>query len=68
MKGYYFNCYVLTVCIKCYFNYYFDNLIKVKKIETKNILIDGKNYKDVVIHFTKHVHSKSIKLLSLHYH
>ena len=25
-------------------NYYFDNLVKVKKLETKIILIDKKNY------------------------
>ena len=33
------------------FNYYFDNLIKAKK--TKNILIDKKNCKDIVIYFTR---------------
>ena len=39
-----------------------------KKLETKNILIDDENYKDLVIYFTRYVYSKSIKLLSLHCH
>ena len=47
---------------------YFDNLIKAKKLETKYILIDEKNYKDVVVYFTRYVHNKSIKILSLYYH
>ena len=34
------------------YNYYFDNLIKTKKIETKNILIVEKNYKDLIIYVT----------------
>ena len=49
-------------------NYYFDNLIKAKKIETKNILIDEKNYNYFLIYFTKYVYRKSRKMLSLHYH
>ena len=40
---------------------------KKKKLETKNILIDEKNYKGLVIYFTRYVHSKSIKMLSLYY-
>ena len=31
---------------------YFDNLIKVKKLETKSVLSDRKNYKDLAIYFT----------------
>ena len=50
------------------YNYYFNNLVKVKKLETKNILIDEKNNNDLTIYFTRHVHSKSIKMFSLHYH
>ena len=50
------------------YNYYFDNLIKGKELETKNILIDEKHPKDLLIYFTRNVHSKSIKMLSLHYH
>ena len=37
------------------YNYYFDNLVKAKKIETNNILIDEKNYKNLVIYFTRYV-------------
>ena len=50
-----------------FYNYYCDNLIKEKPLESKDILIDEKNYKDLVIYFTRYVHSKSIKMLSLHY-
>ena len=50
------------------YNYYFHNLIKAKKLETKNIFIDDRNYKNLVIYFTRHVHKKSIKILSLHDH
>ena len=39
-----------------------------KKIETKNILINEKNFKDLIVYFTRYVHSKLIKMLSLHYH
>ena len=49
------------------YNYYFDNLVKGKQLETKNILIDEKNYKDVTIYFTRYVHKKAIKMLHLHY-
>ena len=40
---------------------------KKKKIETKNILIKEKNVKDLGTCFTRYVHSKSIKMLSLYY-
>ena len=49
------------------YNYHFDNLVKAKKLETRSILIDEKNYKDLTINSTRYVHSKSIKMLSLHY-
>ena len=42
------------------YNNYFDNLIKAKKLETKNILIDYEHYKDLVIYFAKYVHRKLI--------
>ena len=48
--------------------YHFDNLVEAKKLETSNIKINEKNYKDLVIYFTRYVHKKSIKMLSLHYH
>ena len=50
------------------YNYHFDNLIKAKILEFKNILIDEKNYANLVIYFTRYVHSKSIKMSSLNYH
>ena len=39
-----------------------------KKLETGNILIDKKDYKNLVIYFTRYVQSKLIKMLILHYH
>ena len=39
-----------------------------KKIETKNILIDEKNYTNLTIYFTRYVYKNSRKILSLHYH
>ena len=30
--------------------------------------MDEKNYKDLVIYFTRYVHSKSIKIFSLNYY
>ena len=50
------------------YNYYFENLVKANKKETKNILIDEKNYKDLAIYFTRYVRIKSIKMFSLYYH
>ena len=50
------------------YNYYFDNLVEAKKLETQNILIAEKNYNDLVINFPRYVHSKSTKMLRLHYH
>ena len=32
--------------------YYYENLIKPKKLETRNTLIDKKSYKALVINFT----------------
>ena len=46
------------------YNYYFDNLIKVIKLGTKNILINEKNYKDLVIYLTRYFHSKFKSVLS----
>ena len=50
------------------YNYYFGNSIWPKKLKTKNILMDEKNYENLVIYFTRYVGSKSVKMLSLHYH
>lgn len=55
-----------------FYKYHFDNLLKTKKknkkLEAKNILVDEKNYMYAVVCFTRFVHSKSIKMSSLHYH
>ena len=50
------------------YNYYFDNFIKAKLLETKDILINEINYKDSMVYFTRYVFKKSIKMLSLHHH
>ena len=43
------------------YNHYFYKLVKAKNLETDNILINEKNYKDLTIYFTSYVHKKSIK-------
>ena len=48
------------------YNYYFGYLIKTKKIDTKDVLVYEKNYKDLIIYFTRYDHGKS--MLSLYYH
>ena len=50
------------------YNYCFGNLVKEKKLATKNTLIDQKHYKNLMICFTRYVHKKSMKMLSLLYH
>lgn len=42
------------------YNYY-DDLVKVKKVRTKNILIDAKNYKDLTIYFRRYDHGNPVK-------
>ena len=46
------------------YSYHIDNLVKAKNLETKNILIDKKIYKDLTIYFTGSVH----KMPTLHYY
>ena len=48
------------------YNYYFKNLIKAKKLDSKNILIDEENYKDLVLYFTSYVHGTLVKMFRLH--
>ena len=50
------------------YDYYFDNLVKAKKLKSKNSLIDRKNYKDLTIYFNKYVYKKWIKTLNMHYY
>ena len=66
----YINMQIQKIIIKNWvYNYHFDNLVKAKKLETKNIPIIEKNYKDLtIIYVTRNVHRKSIKMLCLHYY
>lgn len=48
-----------------FYNYYFDYL--VKKIETKSILIDEKNHKEMTTDFTRYDWGRSIRMSNLHY-
>ena len=49
------NMYMIEINIKNrLYNYYFDHLIKTKNLETKNNLINEKNYKDLVIYFSRY--------------
>ena len=45
-----------------------DNLLKATKSATRNMLIDEKNFKDLMICFTRCIGKKSIQMLNLHYH
>ena len=50
------------------YNYY-DHLIKVKKLETKNILINKKkSYKSLIIYFVRYNHKKSTSMLISYCH
>ena len=49
-----------------FYNYHFDYL--VKKIETKSILIDEKNHKEMTTDFTRYDWGRSIRMLNLYYH
>ena len=48
------------------YNYY-NNFIKAKKLEFKNILIDEKKYMDLTIYFARYDHENSIRMLNLYY-
>ena len=47
---------------------YYGNLIRAKILETKNVVIDGKIYKDFVVDFTRYDCEKTITMFSLYYH
>ena len=42
--------------------------MNAKNLETKNILIDEKNYKDLTIYFARYDYGKTAKMLNLYYH
>ena len=50
------------------YNYHFDNLVKTKTLKTKNIFIDEKHYKDLVIYFTRYDRVKAVTMLNLYCH
>ena len=50
--------------IKNQVQYHYENLVKPKKTETRNILIDKK---DLVIYFTRYHPDKSIRMINLYY-
>ena len=56
--------YIKEINIKNQVCEYFDNLIKPKKLETK---IYKKNYKNLVIYFSRYDNGKSVRVLSLHH-
>ena len=59
---------LLLLTIIIIINYYYDNFIYAKTLETQNTLIDKKNYMGLTIYFTKYIPIKFIKMLSFHYH
>ena len=53
--------------IKNQAHYHHENLIKLKNLHTKNIFIDKKSYKHLVICFNRYHLVKSIIILNLFY-
>ena len=43
---------------------FFRQLDQRKKLGTRNILLDEKNYKDLVIYLTEYIHNTWIKMLN----
>ena len=51
-RGYIQKMHIQEINIKNHvYNYHFENLSKANKLETKSILIEEKNCKDLMIHF-----------------
>lgn len=50
------------------YNYYFNNMVNAKELGTKNIFIDGKSYKGLVIFLLDMFITSQVNMLSLHYH
>ena len=56
-RGYIWKMHIQKINIKNrVYNYHFDNLVKPKKLESKNILIVEKNFKDLTIYFTRYAY------------
>ena len=64
----YIKCIPKKSILKSSVQLYFDNLVKAKKIKTKSILVDEKNYKDLVIYFTTSIHRMPMKMSNIHFH
>ena len=48
------------------YNYY-DDLVKVDNLKTKNGIIYEKSYKNLLIYFVRNILKKSIKMISLYF-
>ena len=46
---------------------HYKNLIESKKLETRNVLINKKSYRNLVIYFTRYHSEKSVTILNLYY-
>ena len=55
------DCPILNRVKSRVYNYQFDNLVKAKKLETKNILIYEENYKNLAIYFTRYINKSKSK-------
>ena len=55
------------IYIKNQVHYHYKNLIESKKLETRNVLINKKSYRNLVIYFTRYHSEKSVTILNLYY-
>ena len=46
---------------------HYKNLIESKKLETRNVLINKKSYRNLVIYFNRYHSEKSVTILNLYY-
>ena len=63
-----YKMYTTEIIIKSQIFDIYENLVRPEKLETKNILIDEKSYKGLVIYFNRYEYDKSITVISLYYH
>ena len=62
-----YKMYTQKIKIKHQFHYNSENLVKPRKLETRNTFIYKKSYKCMVIYFTRYHPDKSTTMLSLHF-
>ena len=55
------------IYIKNQVHYHYKNLIESKKLENRNVLINKKSYRNLVIYFTRYHSEKSVTILNLYY-